>query len=393
MTGPTDDAWDLVVFSDDFGRRPSAPQHLGAHLAKGRKVLWVEPAGLRRPGMRGADLARALQKLRGAAPGPVPRSPHPWIEEPAGLTRLVPPVVPAYGLAPVRAANDAVMGRLVREAMAREGIERPVVLTSIPTMAGLVGHLGERAALYLRMDDYTLWPGYDHEAIAERERVLLDRIDALVAPSQALLDVGPGGPSVRRVVPHGVDAAHFATGGRDPMPGVPRPRLVVAGRLDDRLDWELLAGLLAATDHHLVLIGEAMTVPEAMRAHPRTHMVPAVPYADLPRWLHAADVLLVPYRASPLGHSLAPLKTRELLATGRPVVATPLAGTTGDEEITPLLSLAAGREATVTAVASALREAPSAGAARQAATRAMGWASRADALSDLVRGLLPFEPL
>ncbi len=143
VTLPSAEPWDLVVFSDDWGRRPSAPQHLGARLAHGRRILWVEPAGLRRPRLTPGDLRRGLQKLRGFIPGSPPGSDHaPWIATPPTLRRLVPPVVPAYGVPAIRAANDALVTRVVRAAMAEEGITRPVLLTTIPTMAGVVGSLG-----------------------------------------------------------------------------------------------------------------------------------------------------------------------------------------------------------------------------------------------------------
>lgn len=386
---PADPRPDLVVFSDDWGRRPSAPQHLGRHLAVGRKVLWVEPAGLRRPRATRADVARGVQKLRGFLPGGPPASPEPWLPTPPTLRRLVPPIVPAYGVGPVRAANDALVARAVRAAMAEHGIARPVVLTSIPTMAGVLGRLGERASLYLRMDDFALWPGYDHAAIAERTAALLGVVDAVVAPSASLLDVPH---AIRHLVPHGVDLDHFAPADSsvlDPLADVPHPRVLVAGRLDERLDGALLLGLLARDDLHLVLLGEPVALPAGLSKHPRVHLRPAVAYADLPPWLAAADVLLVPYAATPLGHSLAPLKTRELLATGRPVITTPLRGTAEDAEIAPLVRLAADAHETLAAIEDALAEPSSASEARRAALLPMTWAARGAALEDLIAAAAP----
>ena len=52
--------------------------------------------------------------------------------------------------------------------------------------------------------------------------------------------------------------------------------------------------------------------------------LPEVSYNLLPAWLQAADVLLLPYRRNRQTDSIQPLKTREYLATGRPVVASAL---------------------------------------------------------------------
>lgn len=387
MTTGENESWDLVVFSDDWGRRPSAPQHLGRCLAQARRVLWVEPAGLRRPRLNSMDLRRGLEKLKGAVPRVVPDRRESWIPRPASLTRLVPPVLPAYGIPPVRAANDALMSRLVREGMKAAGVERPVVITTIPTMAGVLGTLGERLSLYLRMDDFGLWPGYDHDAIRERESALLTHVDAVVAPSTGLLDVP--GSSERMLIPHGVDTEHFGEArGEDPLIETSGPRVLVTGRLDQRLDYELMARVLEKSAFQLVLLGEAVSVPEELMLHPRVHMRPAVPYRELPRWLHSADLLWMPYARTELGHSLAPLKTRELLATGKPVVATSSRGTAEDNEIASLLLLADDAETTLSLMKDALDEPQDSVEARVESTRSMSWMSRSRALSELVERLL-----
>jgi len=385
-------SWDLVVFSDDWGRRPSAPQHLGRHLAVGRRVLWVEPAGLRRPRVALADLRRGAQKMRGFLPGGAPASDSPWLPTPASLTRLIPPVLPAYGVGAVRLANDALMGRAVRSAMARAGIVSPVVITTIPTMAGVLGSLGERASIYLRMDDFGQWPGYDHDAIAERESALLRAVDALVAPSKALLDLET--PARKLLLPHGVDAGHFAVAsGVDPLGDVPRPRVLVSGRLDERIDFELLRGLLAEPDLQLVLLGEDHCVPDDLTSHPRVHLRAAVPYGELGPWLLGSDVHLMPYACTALGHSLAPLKTRELLATGLPVVSTPVAGVRDDDEAARWVGLATGAQQARAAIKACLAEPARLGVERRAAMASLSWESRAARLSDLVQRLLTSAPL
>ncbi len=375
---------DFVVFSDDWGRRPSAPQHLFAVLARRHRILWVEPAGLRRPRLSRADIARSAHKLRGflpsGAPGP---SEDPWLPQPDSLVRLVPPIIPAYGVASVRRANDAVLTRRVRAALAAEGFDAPVLVTTIPTVAGVLGALGERCSVYWRVDDFSLWPGYDAAAITEREGVLLERADALLASAPGLLAAGP---RIRQVFPHGVDLEHFSAppAGPSPLPGA-GPHLLVAGRLDGRIDVELLRGIAARRPQaQLVLLGDALAVPAALADLPNVQVHPHVPYAELPSWLHAAQVLLIPYRCSPWTDSLAPLKVREYLATGRPVVSTPLRGILQDPELEGLVGIASGLDATLRAVDAAVVEPSGRGAARMQAMAGMSWSERAGAFESLI---------
>ncbi len=241
--------------------------------------------------------------------------------------------------------------------------------------------------MYLRVDDFSLWPGYDAGASAEREEVLCRAADAVVAPGAHLLK-GLGADHTA-VIPHGVDHEHFARPrASDPLADLPRPRVLVAGRLDERLDAGVLKTLAREEDLQVVLLGETVAVPEELRGHPRVHLRPAVSYGVLPLWLQAADVLLVPYVATPLGHSLAPLKTRELLATGRPVVASTLRGTADDEELVGIVRLAATPEETLHQVRAALAETPEEGRARQVATAKMTWEVRARTFEALVGEVL-----
>lgn len=364
---------DLVVFSDDWGRRPSAPQHLFAVLARRHRILWVEPAGLRRPRPTRGDLARSAGKLRGVLRPSTPSAP--WLPEPPSLTRLVPPVLPAYGIAAVRRANDAGMLRAVKAALARLRFVDPVLITTIPTMAGVVGTLGERCSIYWRVDDFSLWPGYDAPAIREREAVLLRRVDALAAAGENLL--GPG-PERQVLLRHGVDTGHFR---RQPPPSGP-PRALVAGRLDGRLDAGLIDQLARAMPElRIELLGEAVDVPSLLLARPNVSHHPFVPYAELPDRLDA-HVLLLPYARSAWTDSLAPLKVREYLATGRPVVATPIPGLAQDPEVAPHLRF--GEQSLVHAVRAALSEPPEAAERRRAACAAWSWERRAEDLEALI---------
>jgi len=341
--------------------------------------------------MTRADLRRSASKLRGFLPRVEPATAaRPWLPQPDSVVRIVPPIIPAYGLPAVRRLNDLALKSRVLEAMSQLGFEDPVVVTTIPTVAGVVGELGERCSIYWRVDDFSLWPGYDRDAIVEREGVLLQRVDALLASGKVLLS---DGPDVRRVLPHGVDVAHFSAPAASNPLQLDRPVLLVAGRLDERIDVELLVGLATRKpEAQVVLLGDALAVPDTLRELPNVSCHPYVRYDELPAWLRAADVLLLPYRSSPWTDSLAPLKVREYLATGRPVVSTPLRGITEDDELDGLVSVAGTLDATVEAVDAALGEDPTAGQARIAALGAMSWEARAESFEELI-SLLTSSPL
>ena len=54
---------------------------------------------------------------------------------------------------------------------------------------------------------------------------------------------------------------------------------------------------------------------------PNVHLVGAQPYATLPAWAKAFDAAIIPYRLNRQVANANPLKLREYLATGKPVVS------------------------------------------------------------------------
>lgn len=352
-----------VVFSDDWGRWPSSSQHLFRELAHTRDVLWVETVGMRRPRATRADVRRTVEKLRswrGAA------LVNPWAETPERLIRYAAPV-------PVRPA--AALAALVRRRMDELDVVAPHLVISVPVAAGVAGRLGEASVTYYRVDDFAHWPGYSHGLIAERERLLLDRAGGLVT-SGPQLDVADF-EGERLVLPHGVDAEHFASPGPRPAE-LPEgePILLLAGRIDGRVD----AALLQDLPGRVVLLGRAAgPLPEGVLHFPE------VAYEDLPAWLAAADVLLLPYGRSAWTDSLSPLKLPEMLASGTPVAATrlPDVARVGGEAV----FLGDGPDGFRTAVSRALAE------PRRPPPALPSWADQAGRFALFVDALAPAGPV
>ncbi len=345
----------FIVFSDDWGRWPSSSQHLFRHVGRRRDVLWVETFGMRAPRPTAADVRRTVEKVASWA-GREPD--EPWAVVPERVIRFAPPVPPRPG----RVLAAAVRRRVDTLGWSTE----PVVLVTVPTAAGAVGRLGEAASVYYRVDDFSRWPGYAHKAIERGERRLAERVDGVLYTASALAPGGFAG-AIRRL-DHGVDVAHFSRA-RERPPELDRdgPVLLFAGRIDERIDATLLRGLPGT----VVLVGRAAgPVPSGV-----VHL-PEVPYRDLPAWLAAADVLLLPYRRGGWTDTIQPLKLREYVASGTPVAATAL-----PEVVRADLGVhvASGPADFAAAVQSALDDGRSA-RERRSAVAAHTWVARASEL-------------
>jgi glycosyltransferase involved in cell wall biosynthesis len=311
----------LLVFADDWGRHPSSCQHLVGRLLDRRAVHWVNTIGTRRPRLDLATLRRAAGKLwqwlrpRRQAP-----------ELPHNLAVHNPRMWPSFGSALSRGLNRRLLRRQLVP-LIRSMPEPPVAVTTIPLVADVVGDLPVRRWVYYCVDDFSVWPGLDGRALRDMEDRLIPRVDGLVAVSEVLRQrLGAGGRAVD-LLTHGVDLAFWS--GDAPTPacvaGLERPLVVFWGLIDRRLDVRALAGLTAALSRGtVVLAGPEDDPPRELAALPRLVRVGRLPFEALPGLAREAAVLVMPYADLPVTRAMQPLKLKEYLATGRPVVAADL---------------------------------------------------------------------
>jgi glycosyltransferase involved in cell wall biosynthesis len=368
----------FVVFSDDWGRHPSSCQHLFRRLALRNRVLWVNTIGTRTPTLSRADLARAAGKLREWTMRPDSSGD----DEPAPVEILRPLMTPFDRLRPLRLLNATILTRAVNRALRLGAHDPPILVTTIPNAAGVVGSVGEALSVYYCVDEFSEWPGSDRTAMLEMEGELLRRVDLVVTTSDALFHAKSASHARVRLLPHGVDWQRFREGaGRSPaaLDALPRPRIGYAGLVDERLDAELLTALATARrDMQWVLLGPRQLPPSGLDQLPNVHFLPAVPYEDVPAVLAALDVAMLPYVESDLTERMNPLKLRELLASGTPVVATPLREV---KRFAAEVALARGPDEWLAQVDAALKEGRSGAAARAERVRPEGWDARAEEFS------------
>jgi UDP-galactopyranose mutase len=131
---------------------------------------------------------------------------------------------------------------------------------------------------------------------------------------------------------NGVETAHFEPPRVTPpdLAALPRPRLGYVGLLSHFLDFEVLETLRRnRRGGTLVLIGPGSPATrDAVAEFGRRDGVAILgpkPYEDVPAYMQGLDVGLIPFRASdPYVQGINPNKVYQYLASGRPVLTTPL---------------------------------------------------------------------
>lgn len=316
----------LLVFADDWGRHPSSCQHLVRQLLDRYPVLWVNTIGTRKPCFNLATLRRGAEKLRHWFSAPRVSDPLP-----ANLRLQNPLMWPSFSSFFGRRLNRGLLARQLA-ARIKELPAPPVAVTTLPVVADLIGVLPVRRWVYYCVDDFSEWPGLDGETLRRMEEDLVRKADTLIAVSSTLQEKLARMGRKAHLLTHGVDLEFWskpAAGASLPsLAGLEKPLAIFWGVVDRRMDTDFVRELDGAmTSGTIVLAGPTADPDPALAALPRVVRLGALPFAQLSNLAREAAVLIMPYADLPVTRAMQPLKMKEYLATGKPVVVRDLPST------------------------------------------------------------------
>jgi len=201
----------------------------------------------------------------------------------------------------------------------------------------------------------------------------------MVATSDQLLSTRGAAVRSSLLLTHGVDYEHFArcsvlapAGG---ISNLPHPILGIFGVFDNRTDGELLQRIARSFPEGTVaVIGPTDRDVRSFRMLQNIRFLGKVDYNELPSWIAGFDVCILPYHVNELTRSINPLKLREYLATGKPVVTTPLPEA---EKLAPYLTIAT-RDDFSDAVRSVLTQTPRPSSAMREMLLSESWERKAE---------------
>jgi teichuronic acid biosynthesis glycosyltransferase TuaH len=360
--------WDGIKLAD---------QHMAEHLSRHVPVLYVDPPMSRLTPRHRPELKAALRRprLRLLAP------------RLARLTPVVPPKGRHHLLVPV---TDLLLRHLLRRATKALGVAPRAVIVTEPSCPAF-GAAGEEVSVFWAQDDFSggaALMGLDAERVRRAELNAARTSDLIITSSPAMRDhwADRGFPSV--MIPFGCDASAFAASDL-PAPDVrvSSPTAGFVGHLNGRTDLSLLEAV--ADIMSLLLVGPIAPEFEPARvkrllARENVQWAGPRPFQDLPAYLTAIDVGLVPYDHAAFNIGSFPLKTLEYLAAGVPVVATGLPATRWLDTELILIEDAPDRFAAAARSAAERRRDAAAVRARKSFAARHDWESRAQEMAELL---------
>src|SRR5215813_2072100 len=376
---------------DWWYHHPHSKAHLMRRFARaGNKVIFVNSISMGLPNLAHKDLVpRISRKLRSYS------KLAQQTEE--GITVVSPASLPFFGSAASRAVNRQLLGAQIRKLAKSRGLTNPILWIAIPTAAEMIDEFGEALVVYQVSDKYdanTMDHATDPKHINQFHRAAIAKADIVFYSGRKLFCEATDGCDRSYLLEQGVDYDHWSKVGNghlnvaNEVARIPRPRLGYFGAIEPWLvDQELIKR--AARERpawQWIFIGNRSRGLE-IESLPNTHFLPPVPYDDLPGYAAGFDVCVLPWETETTFTSYgSAIKVREYLATGKPVVISPL------PEYDPMkdvLRIAATHDQFLSLVDDALQESdPEAAARRQAAVAQGTWDARAEWVSGLLESAL-----
>jgi uncharacterized SAM-binding protein YcdF (DUF218 family)/glycosyltransferase involved in cell wall biosynthesis len=382
----------ICISSIDWDFIWQGHQEIMATLAaQGHRVLFLENTGVRAPSVR--DIPRVRQRVRNWWKGT-----KGFREERPNLFVYSPIVLPLPYSGIARSVNRTLLLRSLRRWMRAIGFHRPIVWTFLPTplTLDLIGALDPQLTVYYCIDDFASSSTSARRIVASEER-LFRTVDLVFVTSEKLRQRAARHSRQVHLFPFGVKFDAFdkvrddAAAAPEDMARLTRPVVGYVGGLHQWVDQELVAALAARLpEATIALVGPEQTDLSALRGVPNIHLLGMKAHEELPRYVKAFDVGLVPYKLTEYTANVYPTKLNEYLVMGIPVVATDLPEITRfNAEHGDIVAVATGVDAFAGAVRRALGgSTPDEYQRRIAVAHGNSWVSRISLMTSLMEEAL-----
>ncbi|MEW6732999.1 MAG: glycosyltransferase [Acidobacteriota bacterium] len=373
---------DIICFANDWDGDPLSKKHIMMRLAKYNRVLWVNSLGNRNPTISSRDLQRICKKIYAFASGLQRVHENIWV--------FTPLVVPLPGLRLARIFNEHLLRASIRLHCRRLGFSHPITWTFVPSSADVVGRLGEKLVLYHCVDEYSQFSDTNRTMIANIEEKLLRKSDVVIVSAAKLFESKQAINANTYLMRHGVDFEHFARACLDTLeipPDIgclPRPIIGFHGLIADWVDMALIERCAQAhPEWSIVLLGKSHDGIRINKRLKNIHWLGGKDYRDLPAYCKAFDVAIIPFVVNELTINANPLKLREYLAAGLPVVSTDIPEA---YVFNNLIAIGRNQEEFIHQIELVLaNRAPGPNIARSLQMRSESWDARVEELSTLIQ--------
>jgi glycosyltransferase involved in cell wall biosynthesis len=241
-----------------------------------------------------------------------------------------------YFVDPREAAERSADGVSIVPSLKHVPASHVILYVHFAPLAAMFDSFDDAAVVYDILDDLSIYDD-DEVGMPEDRRVrshhptVVGRADVVIASAPDLVATHRGERSDILLVENGVEPDRFrrALDVPDTLRAVPSPIVGYHGAVARWFDFDLLRGVAQMLpEFQFVVVGPVDADAEPHMAElqglANFHRLDAVSSDEIPNYVAAFDVGIIPFVVDDLTRAVSPLKMYEYLAAAVPVVATPL---------------------------------------------------------------------
>ena len=307
-----------------YHNRAHMDMQLAKHFAKRGPTVYVNSIVMQKLNLsnRRDFMARLVRKTKSIFTGLKKTDAGFWVFSPFTL--------PVHHIPIASWFNQLLLRLQIQHIAHRIGAYNPIVLAAIPAACNTALKLEKRKLVYQRTDRFEEFIGIDVETITKFDRKLKAEADLTIFVSKKLYEEESSQCKNALFLDHGVDFDLFVSACQDPyrpadIANIPKPIIGYFGAIHwHTVNIELIEKVAELLPHiSFVLIGAAMSDCSHLFGKKNIWLLGQKPYEQIPHYGKCFDVAIMPWQQNRWVEVCNPIKLKEYLALGKPIVSTP----------------------------------------------------------------------
>ena len=291
-------------------------------LSRNYRVLFVNSLGMRVPSFRNDKNAikKIIRKLCSMRHFVKKVEYRMYVFSPLSL--------PFYGSRFGTIFNTFLVSLQVKLAMICLRFTAPIFYVECPPAMEVIKKLRRKYLIYQRTDLFEAMPGGNKQYIAALDDELTRSADLVLYVNSTLWKQGLQKNSNSLLLGHGVDFGLFSGAEKtsyipEDIAGIPRPIIGYFGDISDKtIDIALLEFVVEKLpDMSFLFVGSISTDINRLKRFKNVHFLGSKPYEQIPFYGKEFDVAIMPWNKSKWIEFCNPIKVKEYLALGKPIVS------------------------------------------------------------------------
>jgi glycosyltransferase involved in cell wall biosynthesis len=316
---------DFVCFGGEdwwYHNRGHIDFQLMKRFAKDRTVLYVNSIVMQKLGIlkKKNFRTRLARKLKSILRGLKKTDAGFWVYSPLSL--------PLHQYKWGRFLNEIIVRLQIKYVTAKLGIRSPVVWVACPVACNIANKLKKSKLVYQRTDRYEQYPNTDARSVQIYDKIMKSKADLTLFVNTELYNLEAGQCKRALYLDHGVDFDLFASAENikfipEDMKFYSRPVIGYFGAMDSHtFDADFLCELAdLLPEMTFVLIGKSSLDNSKLNLRSNIRMLGQKAYEQIPYYGKCFDVAIMPWMKNQWIEACNPIKLKEYLALGKPVVS------------------------------------------------------------------------